>query len=525
MAVTLKSIAVTPASPWIPKGAKQQFTATGTYSDSSQKDITSSVTWASASTSVATIAAGGLATGKAAGTAKITAKLGSVVSPADTLTVATLKSIAVTPANSAIADGATQQFTATGTYSNSGTMNITSGLTWTSSSAKVATISGTGLASAVGAGQTTIKVASGTISGSTTLTVTGFILTGSLKTARYGHTATLLKNGLVLIAGGLYLASAELYNPATGTFTPTGNMNSERAYHTATLLSNGMVLMAGGYGPLADPLASAELYNPAKGTFTLTTGALNTARYQHTATLLSNGMVLMAGGYDGTNANPLGYLDSAELYNPATETFTPTTGTLNTARCQHTATLLSNGLVLIAGGVGPTPGLYYWLDSAELYDPVAQTFSLTGTLNYPRGNIPATLLNTGMVLVAGGYDLNIGGTYLDSAELYTPATATFSLTGSLNDARNAHSATLLDDGSVLVAGGDGSTGVSGSSLPLASAEVYEPATGTFSLTGSLNTARAYHTATLLTNGLVLVAGGQGASGGALASAELYQPAP
>src|SRR5208282_4987187 len=179
-------------------------------------------------------------------------------------------------------------------------------------------------ASAVGVGQTSIEAALGAVDGSMTLTVplaAGFVWTGgSLSTARYQHTATLLNNGLVL--------------------------------------------MAGGYGSSGAALAGAELYNPATGVFTLTTGSLNTPRYSHTATLLPSGLVLIAGGY-----NSGGYLTSAELYDPTTQTFTPA-GSLNTARDLHTATLLNNGMVLIAGGVDSS-GLA--TTSAELYNPATET--------------------------------------------------------------------------------------------------------------------------------------------------------
>src|SRR5882724_2823996 len=134
--------------------------------------------------------------------------------------------------------------------------------------------------------------------------------TGSLNTARLLQTATLLPNGMVLIAGG-FSASAELYNPASGTWTPTGSLNTARGFHTATLLHNGMVLVAGGFGA-NNYLASAELYDPASGTWT-PTGSLNTARDGHTATLLPNGMVLVAGGF-GASGPPLA---SAEHYDPA----------------------------------------------------------------------------------------------------------------------------------------------------------------------------------------------------------------
>jgi hypothetical protein len=339
-----------------------------------------------------------------------------------------------------------------------------------------------------------------------------FVFAGSLNTARIQHTATLLNNGKVLVAGGLDangnpLASAELFDPATGIFTPTGSLNTARTQHTATLLQNGTVLVAGGNSSATGYLTSAELYDPTTGTFTLT-GNLITGHSQYTATLLNNGMVLIAGGF-----GPSGEEATAELYDPGTGTFA-LTGSLNTALSGHTATLLNNGTVLIAGGsvenVGP-------IASAELFDPTTGTFTATGSLNTARYVHTATLLGNGTVIVAGG----VGGTadsYLASAELYDPTTETFTLTGSLNTARAGHTAILLNDGMVLLAGGQGAN----TTNSLASAELYDPAAGTFAFTGSLNTGRQTHTATLLNNGTVLMAGGQGTnSPSPLASAELY----
>ena len=519
----LVSIAVTPGNASIAAGNTQQFAATGSYSDGSTQNLTSTAAWSSSAPSVATITPGGLATGVKTGQSSLNATLGSITgSAALAVTSPVLVSIAVTPANASIAVGTTQQFTATGTYSDGSTQNLTSTAAWSSSVPSVATISAAsgsqGLATTAGIGTTTMQAASGAINGSTTLTVTaGFVLTGSLNTARASHTSTVLNNGMVLIAGGYngnVLASAELYNPAAGTFTPTGSLNTARLYHTATLLNNGMVLIVGGSDKNGNILASAELYNPATGTFT-STGSLNTARELHTATMIQgtvvsptmiNGMVLIAGGQGSAGA-----LLSAELYNPTTGTFA-TTGNLNTARVYHTATLLNNGTVLIAGGYdnnGDTSA------SAELYNPATATFTSTLGLNTARYRHTATLLNNSMVLIAGGEDSD--GNALASAELYDPSTGSFTLNDSLNTARILHTATLLNNGTDLMAGGYGS------SAYLTAAELDDPATGTFAPTASLNIGRYLHTASLLNNGMNLVAGGHNSSG-YLVSAELYEPA-
>jgi Abnormal spindle-like microcephaly-assoc'd, ASPM-SPD-2-Hydin/Galactose oxidase, central domain len=246
-----------------------------------------------------------------------------------------------------------------------------------------------------------------------------------------------------------------------------------------------------------------------------TTTGLTIARQYHTATLLSSGMVLITGGVVCTPF--CSTLASAELYDPATRTFRAT-GTLTAPRDHHTATLLNNGMVLIAGGQGAGSSLA----TAELYDPATGTFTATGNLKVARHQHTATLLKNGKVLIAGGFS-RIGRNlpnFLADAELYDPTTRTFTPTGSLNTARDEHTATLLNNGMVLIAGG-------GNRSPsyLASAELYDPATATFAATGPLNTARYLHTATLLKNGMVLIAGGAEPNGGsgAIAGVELYNP--
>lgn len=333
------------------------------------------------------------------------------------------------------------------------------------------------------------------------------ITPGTLGTVRYGHTATLLPNGKVLITGGSngvsVLANAELYDPATGTFAPTaGPMGTARIHHAATLLPNGKVLITGGYNGTS-VLASAELYDPASGTFRPTSGAMGIARQDHTSTRLPNGKVLIAGG-DFNSAYA-----SAELFDPATGAFSPT-GSMSASRALHTATLLPTGKVLIAGG-GDIGSTY---TSAELYDPGTGSFSSTGSLNTGRSRHTATLLPDGKVLLAEGQDAN--GAYLAGAELYDPTTGTFAPTGSLGTARCNHSAVLLPDGRVLLTAGSGTAGV------LSSSEAYDPASGTFSPTGPLAMGRTGQTATRLPNGKVLVAGGFSGTG-AIGESEAFDP--
>jgi N-acetylneuraminic acid mutarotase len=304
--------------------------------------------------------------------------------------------------------------------------------------------------------------------------------TGSMSTNRYGHTATLLTNGKVLVTGGLsfsgWLSSSEIYDPVTGSWTTTGPLAAAREYHTATLLPDGKVLVAGGLtGPTNSvTISSAELYNPISGTWT-TTGSMTTNRYAHTATLLPNGKVLAVGG----NNLGVGFHRTAELYDPLLGTWTATGSMLN-YRFQHTATLLPNGRVLASGlGIG----------APSLYNPLTGTWTDVPGPD-PGASATATLLANGKVLIAGGSY----GTPTAEAELFDYAIGTWALAAPMATARDGHTATLLPNGRVLVAS-------------FTNSELYNPITGTWANTGPLNSGRYNHTATLLLNGKVMVAGG------------------
>jgi hypothetical protein len=237
------------------------------------------------------------------------------------------------------------------------------------------------------------------------------------------------------------------------------------------------------------------------------TGSMAEARVFHSETMLGNGRVLIAGGLGNS-----GMLATAELFDPGTGKFSPT-GSMIQARAAHTATLLPDGRVLVVAGVSATGDLA----SAELYDPGTGKFSQTAPLPEGRKHFTATLLRSGRVLIAGGWD-DKSGKDVGVAQLYDPAIGKFTPTGTMITARDGHTATLLPDGRVLIAGGWDDTAV------LTSAELYDPTTGKFSQTSPMTESRAAHTATLLPDGRVLVAAGDyDTHGASRSSAELYDP--
>ena len=255
--------------------------------------------------------------------------------------------------------------------------------------------------------------------------------TGSLATARNLHTATLLLDGRVLITGGNdakehSVALAELYDPKTGTFSPTGSMTTARGFHNAIRLPDGRVVIAGGGSAGwtgGHFVASAEIYDPATGKFT-PTGPMTVERALHTTTLLADGRVLVTGGFNNEDDGSTS-LASAELYDPKSGTFSPT-GSMVDGRTFDAATLLADGRVLITGGVRNGWDYVNLLDSAEMYDPKTGTFTTIGPMSGTRVSHTATLLPDGRVLIAGGYNGSVDD---NSAELYDPTTGTFALIG------------------------------------------------------------------------------------------------
>jgi N-acetylneuraminic acid mutarotase len=333
-----------------------------------------------------------------------------------------------------------------------------------------------------------------------------WVATGSLQSAREYNAQVLLSTGKVLSVGGVDsnynpLASAELFNATSGTWTLTGSMATAREVFPAVRLTSGKVLVSGGLGASSTVLAAAELYDPTAGTWS-SAGSLSVARYGHTATLLQSGKVLVTGGCGGSPTCTATTV--SELYDPSTNSWS-TTGSLNTARYYHTAVRLNTGKVLAVGG---TTGSV--TASCELYDPTAGTWSNAASMNVARIYHGTTLMTDGKVLVTGGTQSRFP---IGSAELYDPTANTWTLTGTMKTPTYAHTATLLGDGTVIVAGGEGTSISCGkdctSYIPTSAAQIYNETTGTFTATASLGRAQANHSATLLSNGRAMTAGGLG----------------
>lgn len=288
--------------------------------------------------------------------------------------------------------------------------------------------------------------------------------------------------------------SAPVPSTKVGSITQGAEMLAPRSGHTATLLPGGRVLIAGGMRRNQDFYRSAELFDPATGKFSAA-GDMLIARVGHVAVLLRSGKVLIAGGWIG-----YGVTDEAELYDPATGKFAEIAH-MTAKRGRPEATLLKDGNVLITGGADGS-GAGTNIVSAEVFDARSLKFRSTGAMHYPRIAHTATLLSDGRVLIAGGRGSEVNA----SAEIYDPQSGTFHQTGRMSAPRYKHTAGVLPDGRVLIAGGSDDRDWNGT---LSSAEIYDPQRGTFAPTAPLHDARFKlpSEAARLRSGQLLIAGG------------------
>jgi len=366
----------------------------------------------------------------------------------------------------------------------------------------------------------------------------GWTPTGSMTEPRANATATLLPDGRVLVAGGKaglgprpVLSSAELYDPSTGIWTATSSMSAARQIATATRLADGRVLVAGGRGSSGRSTTSAEIYDPATGAWT-TTGSMTTSRVRHSAALLPDGRVLVGGGLDD-NAGSIGQavLKSAEVFNPSTGTWTEVES-MSANRYGFVLVPLNNGTVLAAGGAA-SAGDFVFNRSSEIFDAANNRWSRSHDMSAGRGFFSGTKLTDGRVLVAGGeiHDGSlVGDVQTDTAEIYDPANGRWTMTGSLGTRRTGHACVTLNDGRVLVAGGSMYDLVGNGiniafvdrSVPTAT-EVRNPVTGAWAAAGDLSEGRTSFMLVKLANGAVLAAGGNevAANTPARSSAELF----
>ncbi|MEU6994716.1 DUF6603 domain-containing protein [Streptomyces sp. NPDC046465] len=348
--------------------------------------------------------------------------------------------------------------------------------------------------------------------------------TGTLPTPAAQTETVILATGKALIAGGTgasgtALAATALFDPTADAWSASVPLAAARRLHSTTRLADGRVLAAGGRGADGTPLASAELFDPAAVTWS-PSAPMGVARFAHSATPLSGGRVLAAGGSAARGGQGFGALRSAELFDPVTRAWTAT-APMNDARTGHQAVSLRDGRVLVVGGALPTGGTGGTggdaaLAYCELYDPASGAWTPTGSLHTARKGHQATLLPDGRVLVTGGEaavaaDGTFGPRALASAELFDPAAGTWTPAAALPSGRARHRALLTRAGDVLVIGG--TTGP-GFTAGFRSVLAYDPAAGTWTRIAGLSQGRWSTAVAELADDRVLVTGGISAAGAA-----------
>jgi len=347
--------------------------------------------------------------------------------------------------------------------------------------------------------------------------IDSLVATGALNQARAEHTATLLPDGRVLIAGGIAaratdgsvanppLTSIEVYDPKTRLFTPAGDLVEARADHTATLLPDGTVLFAGGKDADGQALSSAEVYDPATRQSRQVSN-MNDARFSAAAVALDDGTVLIVGG------EASGGVWEAEIYLTSEEKFRPIADQAPNGGAV-TANKLPDGRVVVAGGdpMLATAGVF------GIYDPQTGSFDSATGIDARLG-ATSCLLADGRILVVGG--LGAVGDATATAQLYDPGQGSTDGPISLAAPRFHSTTTALPDGSALIVGGSDDSG-----RPISSVERYFPGSSTTTPVGMMSVARSGHTATLLQDGSVLIAGGWSSSTAATAEASLFDTGP
>ena len=341
-----------------------------------------------------------------------------------------------------------------------------------------------------------------------------------LNYARAYHTANTLSTDKILIAGGQGgMKTCELYDIASGTYTVTDSMKDARFYHTSVELDNGKIMVMGGFNGFNDTLNSCEIFDPTTELWTITT-SMNYKRYYHTSTLLDDGRVLVAGGYGyklGDPQLPGTYLTSCEIYDPSSETWTET-GSLNEARNQHGATLLSGGNVLVAGGINKTWNYdFVSLDSAEIFDVGTETWTEVSSMNHQRDNVNLILMPNSKVFVSGGSMGQERDTYADTIEIYDANADTWTLSSSkMTYKRHYHLCDMLNNNQILIAGGYSFAPTGGVSKRV---EIYDILTDTFSVSSNLQIPSYFGTLTEIDSDNVLCVGG--VNGGYISDSQVY----